>query len=440
MVPIRPPERQTSPFPPDQSPGSVRQATFYFLLLLLLCYLGAPGSTSLSFIPIRFLLKDRLRLTPEQIASFSFVADTPFYISPLLGLLRDRWQPLGGQDRGYMVVLPPAIACAFFWLAFHSLTYGNILVVLLCGGVCGVLLLASIESRIAATAQRYSMTGKLAVIIVATAFAPGIIGALAGGWLTAHVAPSVVFLIAAAVVMPVALMGLWRPRAIYVQSSDPVPQEPFLPTISRVIHYRPLYLPSAILFLWVFTPGWKTPLFFYLTHTRKLSSEVYGTMLSIEGAFIVLFVVIYSQLCGRLPLKRLLWIGTIMGILGGPLYWFIRTPIQAYEVGALVGISCGLANTAFIDLMLRSCPDRSEGIAVGLAIAAVSLASNSSDIVGGWLYSCGGFGLALAVTVLVTCSLLIPLNMVPAYLTTPCDGEPINKPEQPAPGCTDRMP
>ncbi len=403
---------------------SAWQIGLYFLLLLLVCNVGSPGG--LSAIPVSFLLKDKLHLGAEQVAVYGFLAGIPWYLGVGLGLMRDRWQPLGGQDRGYLLILPPIIAVILLWLAHQPLTYGRILAAMLCGGMFGVLLSTAIQALMAEVAQRHALAGRLSAAYGAAFGLPLVFSAYAGGWLTAHVAPETVLKISAAIVLLVMGFTFWRPRAVYGAS---IPTEPspglagLRQAVSRLIRHRPMYLPAAILFLWNFAPGWNTPLFFYLTNQVKLSSETYGSVMSILNLFSLLFVLLYGLLCRRWNLRTLLWIGTILGIAGGPLFWFIHTPFQAVAVAAFAGASCGIANGAYIDLLMRSCPKGSEGTVMALSCGATAIAWNTADILGSWLYARGGFGLDMIATVFIGLLILVPILTIPGQLVATRDGE-----------------
>ncbi len=398
---------------PSHPHVSTWQIGLYFLVLLLISNLGLPGG--LSAIPINFFFKDQLKLGLERIALFGFLMGIPIYIGVVLGLLRDRWQPLGGRDRAYMLVLPPLAAAGFLWLSTQPLSYRNIFVVILYCGFCGVLLSAAMQGLMAATAQRYALPGRLSAVFGVAVFLPPIISNYVGGWLTAHVRPQLVFQLCAGLILLVMLFSVWRPHSVRISglSQKSHTFEDLKVDVGRLIRHRPLYIPAMILFLWNFAPGWGTPLFFYLTEHVKLSSETFGTVLSIQSMFTVLFLLIYGALCKRFTLRTMLWVGLVLGLAGAPLYWFIHSPMQAYVVAALAGVSVGIGAAAFMDLLMRSCPKASEGVTMSLAGCAVAFGWNTSDIVGSWLYARGGFGLALVV------SMLTLLPMIPLFLAIP---------------------
>src|SRR5262249_29169398 len=64
---------------------------------------------------------------------------------------------------------------------------------------------AAAGAMMTAVARRYSMAGRLGSLAGMAAAAPGVLAALAGGWLAAHVSPRRTFLLAAA--LPLAILA-----------------------------------------------------------------------------------------------------------------------------------------------------------------------------------------------------------------------------------------
>ena len=136
-------------------------------------------------------------------------------------------------------------------------------------------------------------------------------------------------------------------------------------------------------------------------------------------------VLVYTALCYKMRLRPLLWLGTVFGVLGCPLFLLIHAPSQANPVFFLAGASLGIALCAYNDLLIRCCPQELEGAALMFTSAASAIAADTSDIFGSWLYDKGGFPLALAVSTLFTSLILVVLPFIPKRLTAPREGEPL---------------
>lgn len=413
---------------------AIRQIAIYFLLVMLFYILGSPGPSSIAYIPIQFYLKDRLHFTPEQTSRFFFWAGVPLYVGFLFGYLRDRWKPFGKGDRAYLFISPLAISAGYFWLALRPITYNGLLFATFLSTGFGVLLGATIQGLMTQVAQRNAMAGRLSVIVMVTTNVPSIIAPTAGGWLSDHRSPQFTFYLASALALVVTLMTLWRPHAVFSHehiSEDTKPEAggesalniKSVKEILKQLRKPSLYLPAAIMFLWNFSPGWGTPLTYYMTNTVKLTVEQYGSFGSIQNFTMFVVAGVYLLLCRRFKLKRLLWLGTFLGVLGAPLLLLIHGWAAAVCVAIFVGTANSIAISAYYDLLMRACPKSLEAAMFMLGAGMFALASASSDVFGSWLFDRGGFGLALLVTAILTALVLPLLQLLPRHLVDYRDGE-----------------
>src|ERR1700687_2243897 len=113
---------------PTILPSSVRRSIFLYLgILIVLLAFGGP-SGGLFDIPISFFLKNRLHLQAHEVANFRLIAATPLYLSFVFGFIRDIWNPLGMNDRGFMLLFGSVTAVLYLLFAFAPMTYATLLV------------------------------------------------------------------------------------------------------------------------------------------------------------------------------------------------------------------------------------------------------------------------------------------------------------------------
>jgi MFS family permease len=401
----------------------------YAFVLMLLYNIGSGG---VALLPMQFVLKDRLKLPPNQIALLGILTDIPCYIGFALGFLRDRWRPFGRGDRGYFLLLPPLIVVTYLVLLAGPLSFQRIAATFLVITLFGVLLGAAANGLLAMVAQRNGMSGRIAVILVITGRGAQIVSNSAGGWLTDHARPQTALEISALLAASLLLPAFWKPRAVFATHDEPTTRavpENAVQALRRLARSRAVYLPGIILFLWNFAPGWGTPLLYYLTNTVKLTSAAYGNVRAVLSGGALVFTLLYGPLCHRFRLRSLMIWGTVFGALGGAIFLWIHTPWQAYVVAFIAGGSCGIAVASYYDLLVRCCPRELEGAAFMFTAAMLFIAGDTSDLFGAWLYERGGFGLALAVTVATTALILPVLFFVPRHLATPREGEPLQTTE-----------
>jgi len=412
---------ETAPAAPSLTPHKIRQIFVYFALLTLLTGLG----NSLSNLPVTFFLKEKLKLGPVQMANMTAIVAIPSYIGFLFGYLRDRWRPFGKGDRGYMLLCMPTIALLNLYLSLAPLTYSRILWITLASGVVGNMLGAAVSGLTVSVAQRQLMTGRLVALGGIIGVVPGVLSSLGGGWLTNHASTQVVFRICAILYLLVTLMAFWRPVAVFEGEPErhPATTESNGAAVRRLLTQRSLRPALLIILLWLFAPGWGTPLFYYLTNTIKITPEQYGAINASGVVVAALVSVLYGFLCRRIALNRLLLWGTILGTIGGPAYLLIHSFPSAIAISILVALLLGVANASFSDLLMRSYPVGLEGTGGALVGSAATVISVGSNLLGSWLYEKGGFGLALLVTTLASACILPILLLVPKNLTATRDGE-----------------
>ncbi len=410
--------------PDSVSPRVTRLVGFYCLVLLTLYNFASAG---LIVVPVQFILKNQLHLGATQVSFFSFLTDGPFFVGFAFGFLRDRWRPFGKGDSGYFLFVPLLMGLVYLVLGYAPHTYAVLVGGLVALAALSSLLGAAAQGLVAAIAKDFGMMGRLSVVTYVTMRAALVYQQTVGSWLDEHsrIAP---FIVSACVCVTVLLAAFWHPKAIF-RSGDEVfvsviPENATV-ALKRLLRHKAIYIPALILFLWDFAPGWGTPLFFYLTNTQKLTEAAFGASQGWLRMGAVLAALSYAWLCTRFKFKQLLYLGTFLGVIGGPTFLLIHSPGQANMVCLLAGASCGIAVSAYYDLLFRCCPKELEGVAFMVSYAAFTLAGDGSDILGSYLYEKGGFGLALVISMAFTALIFVPIIFLPKSATDPHEGEAI---------------
>src|SRR5271156_2894828 len=417
-------ESASAPEPPGGGSAMQWEVLAYFAILNIAIGLGGP--MGIAGIPVSYYLKDRLHLSPVRLALFLAIVSIPVCAGFLFGFVRDRWRNANWGDRQYLFACAVVAAAGYLWLATTPIDYLKLLAVVFVIVVTYVMVFASAQALMTGVAQAYGMTGRLSVVFSFGYFTPAVISALAGGWLVAHASVSGTFLIAGGVTIVIALQAFWRLKAADDFESDVGPREKGFAAIKRLIRHRPLWPAAAIYFLWNFSPGWGTPMFYHLTEQVRISSELFGIFTALQSLFFLPTTLLYGYLCLRAPLSRLLWWGTIVAILQGPIMFLAQGPTSTIIVAVLYGLFGGFATAAYIDLIMRSCPKGLEGTAMMVSqTSAFSLAGNSGNLLGSWIYSNGGFASAVIITTLATALIMPVLRWIPARLIATRDGEQI---------------
>ena len=400
-----------------------RQIDLYFGLLTLT--FGVAGQ--LALLPVQFYQKDQLHLGAQAVANFQFLVGIPTYVGFLFGYLRDRWRPPRWGDRAYLLGAALLSVAAYLLLAQGQITYARLLVMGIALSAFGQMIGTVIQAVSAAVAQRNRMTGQLSAVYWIGFNAPGVIAALGGGWLAAHLPARETFLLVAGVTGLVALQAFWRPRAVY----DDLPDQPAvshggLHAVSRLIRHQPIWPAVLISGMWNFALCVGTPVLYYLTGHVHLNPEQFGIWGALMAGAFLPATALYGVVCRRFSLHRLLWAGTPLAVLQMLLFLFMHNLGEAYGAAIAAGLCGGFVNGAYWDLLMRSAPKGLEGTAMTLGFAASTISGAGSNVLGAYIYGHGGFALSVWLTTLVYALIFLVLLWVPRSITSMHDagGDP----------------
>ena len=417
---------------PTDLPASSRNRILIYLGFLTFSLgFGAPFGGLIN-LPVSFFLKQQLHMHAGDVSSFLLVAGLPLYFGFAWGFVRDLWNPFGLRDRGYMMIFGAICAAGYAYFAFVPVTAAALLVAvtLLTGAF---LFVQSGATGLAATiARQHVMTGQMSTVMNSVLSLAALIPLVAGGYLSdslrgrgADQAARILFLAGAAIMGGIALFALWRPKVVYgnVHAEHDKAFHP-LSDARRLFSHWPVYPALGIWLLWNFAPGSGTSLQFYLQDTLHATNDQWGWWQGIfSGCFIPTFA-LFGFLCRRMPLRRLLFWGTIVAVPQMAPLLLVKSIAGSLVVAGAAGLMGGVATAAYLDLLIRSCPKGLEGTIIMASNALYYLVTRLGDKLGTYLYDqFHGFS-ACAIAITAVYALILPaLWLVPRHLTATADGE-----------------
>jgi hypothetical protein len=407
--------------------ADTRQTFLYFSWLTLFLYLATPAGYLVD-IQTSYMLKNQLHATATQISVFRLVTGIPVYFAFAFGLMRDQWNPFGLRDRGFFLIFAPATVAAFIWMATSRLSYRGLLVGMLLAMLASRFIAAAYQGLIALVGQELLMSGRLAVLWNVVSSVPVIAGAFASGYISEHLNPNETFFLVAGFTALIAVIGLWKPRAVFSHAYDR-PQASatnFVGNVKRLVKHRAVYPAVLICFLWNFAPGAATPLQFYLTNQLHASDAVFSYYNGIFAAAFIPTFLLYGFLCKRVPLKKLLWWGTIVAVPQMIPLAFIHSGNLALVLAVPIGLMGGVATASYFDLAMRSCPPGLQGTLMMLVDGVFALSARGGDLLGSKIYNSSpahGFLYCVIATTVVYALILPLILLVPKELIATADGE-----------------
>ena len=416
------------------SPQRRRGIFAYLGSLTVLLAMVSPAS-GLFDVPISFFLKNRLDLPAGDVATFRLVAGIPLYLSFAFGLLRDTWHPFGLRDRGYVALCGAMGVCVYALFSLLPATWTSLLAasfLVTAAALCGD---AAQNGLSAVLGRRYAMTGQISALDNFCTLAPGVAAPLLGGAISDWIetvpldrATHSLYGLGVALSACAMLFALWRPAAVF----DDLPETPgartaerasFVADLRRLLSHGPIWPALGIWLLWNFAPGSTTPLQYHLQNTLGASDAQWGAWNAIFAASFLPTFVLFSVLCRRVTLAKLLFWGTLAAIPQFVPLAFVDSATAALIAAVPIGLMGGVATAAYTDLLIRSCPQGLEGTMMMLSGGLYFVSARFGDVLGTWLYErTGTFTVCVSMITAVYAAILVVLRFVPPDLVATADG------------------
>ena len=405
-----------------------RRIIVYLGVLIVLLTFGAPGG-GLMDIPISFVLKNKLDLSASAVATFRLIAAIPLYLSGLFGFARDIWDPFGRGDRGFFMLFGGITAALYIAFAFIPVTYWTLLAAIVLLTTAFLFVSGAQNGLSAAIGEEHMMSGQISATWNIVGAIPVMVALVIGGSLSEYLeagsadrAVRTLFLLGGAAMVVVALYGIWRPGFVYDNVRRAHGQHHPVVQLRRLLAHWPAYPALLIWTLWNFAPGTQTPLQYHLQDTLHASDIQWGEWNAIFAVSFVPTFLLYGLLCRRYTLRVLLFWGTVMAVPQMVPLLFIHSIEGALIAAVPIGLMGGIATGAYIDLLIRSCPEALQGSVLMMSGGLYFVISRFGDVLGTTLYDhYRGFDPCVLAITLVYAAILPVLLLVPRQVTDRTD-------------------
>jgi MFS family permease len=339
--------------------------------------------------PLTYYLKQVHGWTPFQVTAYITIFNLPWIIKPVYGLVSDFVPLFGFRRKSYLLLANAAAAGGFFWAT--QLTVPSVLVFALMltayamaisSTLCGAVLVENGQEL--HESARFVNQQWLWFNIAAMA------GAIVGGQLVQHLRPTAALHAAAAIVAA-------APFAVMVGTLLLIPERRVAINIQGMrntldglvasFRRRELWIVAAFIFLYYFSPGFATPLYYHMTDRLKFSQGYIGLLGSIASAGWVVGALLYRRFFDDLTLKKLINVSIALGTLTTAAYLLLFNEASAAILNFCSGFSAMLATVATLTLAADFCPQRAEGFAFAVLMSIINLSTAVADNVGSFLYT-----------------------------------------------------
>src|SRR5258706_10822258 len=149
--------------PAGAAPPATSERTrilLYAGVVIVALNLVSPAS-GFHVILLSFVLKNKLHLSANELATFALWAGIPGYLSFAFGVVRDFWSPFGLGDRGYFVLFGAFSAAVFTLFAFIPVGVPMLLASALLGTVFFLFLWGAWNGLGSTIGQKLHMSGQI---------------------------------------------------------------------------------------------------------------------------------------------------------------------------------------------------------------------------------------------------------------------------------------
>jgi predicted MFS family arabinose efflux permease len=349
---------------------------------------GAGQTDGLISQPLNYYLKQVYHWTPVEITAYLTVLNLPWFIKPLYGAVSD-FVPLFGYRRKAYLILANAFAAVGYVLLARTAEPSAMIGLLsliaygmaISSTLCGALLVEN--------GQKFRLSGVFVNQQWLWFNVAAMASALIGGQLIEHLTP------ASAVHAAAILVGL-IPFAVIFGSMTLVEEQrgsislgtlkANFAGLSAALRHRDLWVIAAFLFFYYFSPGFATPLYFYMTDTLKFSQQYIGTLGAIAYAGWIVGGLVYRGFLEHLRSRTLLYISIVLGVLSTALFVSLSGEVSAAIANFSYGVSQMIMLVATLSLAADYCPKGSEGFAFAALISVTNIAVSLADNAGSYLY------------------------------------------------------
>lgn len=381
------------------------------LFYLIQAYGSNPG---LFDIPLTIYLKESLKLSPAQLATFSSVIFIPWLIRPLYGIIGDAVTIFGYQFKSYFFICYTLALAVFLGLSgFQSYTIS-----LLASGM--ILVNITIAFSDVLTDKIMVVQGRIldntARLQAAQWTALGFGSALLyyiGGWLAQNSNLSIAFLITAIVPL-IGLVSTFLLLADEKKQQKTVSIKSSLRALLSAVRSRRLLAILGFIACLEFSlvPSLVYYLVYYYKDILKFDAQSIGVLGAFEAFANGLGAITFGIFAFRISRQLLLNLAiglTAVSTLG---LLFIQNMQSAVLVCLFFGFFAMIAMLGVLEIAAKACPVGVEGSTYALLMSVYNLAKQPGAILGGYLY---GWGVPPSTLVIISavftmlCWFLIPL-------------------------------
>jgi len=147
-----------------------------------------------------------------------------------------------------------------------------------------------------------------------------------------------------------------------------------------------------------------------MTDILLISKIQMGYLASSGAFFYIIGAVIFSFICHKITLKKLLVYSIVISAITSLCYLYFPGIKVAFVYGAVFGVFGSISHLAVLSYAAKVIPKQAEAIFFSFLMSILNLASSSSSMLGGYLYPLVGLKVLMIISCITTllCLFFIP--------------------------------
>jgi MFS family permease len=366
----------------------INRLLWFFALVYIVEGLGQVAGGLISQ-PLAYYLKQVHGWTPVQVTAFVTLFNLPWVIKPVYGLVSDFVPLFGYRRKSYLLIANVAAIAGFFWatqidtpsilvFALMMTAYAMAISSTLCGAV------------LVENGQKLHESGRFVNQQWLWSNIAAMAAAIIGGQLVQRLPPDSALHAAAAIVGVTPFLVIIGALFLIPEQKVSINLQGMRSTFEGLVaafKRRELWIIAVFIFLYYFSPGFATPLYFHMTDNLKFSQGYIGILGSIAAGGWVVGALLYKRFFGDLSLKGLLNVSIAFGTVSTAAFLLLSSETSAAILNFCSGFSAMLATVATLTLAADYCPQRAEGFAFATLMSIINLSTTLADNVGSFLYT-----------------------------------------------------
>src|SRR6202163_4244531 len=297
---------------PEQR-ATTKNLLLFFALVYVVEGLGQIGGLIAQ--PLNYYLKEVHGWTPFQITAYLTLFSLPWIIKPLYGLISDFVPLFGYRRKSYLIIVNVAATGGYLWTATLDRP-GSLMLALMITAYAMAISSTLCGAVLVENGQRLHESGTFVNQQWLWFNIAAMAAAVLGGQLVQHLSPSSALHAGAAIVAVAPCAVIFGSLLLIPEKKTIINVQGIKDTLSGLsasFKRRELWVIAFFIFLYYFSPGLSTPLYFQMTDKLNFSQAYIGILGSISSAGWVVGALLYRRFFGELTLRNLLNLSIALG-------------------------------------------------------------------------------------------------------------------------------